>query len=446
MTRAFQTRLLVAALGFVLLSPSPAPAQFLPDGAYTVTPFTPTGQDGTLALSVMNNTTGQTLVAVGVGGMTYGPAQAAIARYFPNESLDPSFGAGGVSLGGPTSARGEALTLQPDNKPVVAGWNLLGAQNNNLLVLRYTTGGQLDTSFNGTGWVSYDVAGANGNDQAWGVVVQSTGKIVVAGDTYSASTGLSSFVVTRFQANGALDTGSTGFGQKDSNGNRLGYRITTPVRGSSNVCTGLALQGDGKLVAVGEAQLNSGGPAVVVRYTAEGDLDTTFGTGGIVTNSLGGFQILPQAVTLDAAGNILLAGSWRSSAPQAPWQFMVARFLPTGALDTTFNHQGFVTFAVNGAGNTRAYASAVQSDGKILATCVLGNPNAGPSFAVVRLNVDGTLDRNFGNGGVKVLSLAGASRVVPSSLAILSNGAIYVGGLCWDSNNREYPLLAQFLP
>src|SRR5438309_2132632 len=113
--------------------------------------------------------------------------------------------------------------------------NLLGAQNNNLLVLRYTTGGQLDPTFNGTGWVSYDVGGAKGNDQAWGVVVQSTGKVVVAGDTYPSGSSLSSFVVTRFQANGLLDTGSTGFGQKDANGNRLGYRVTVPVANSNNI-------------------------------------------------------------------------------------------------------------------------------------------------------------------------------------------------------------------
>jgi uncharacterized delta-60 repeat protein len=80
--------------------------------------------------------------------------------------------------------------------------------------------------------------------------------------------------------------------------------------------------------------------------------------------------------------------------------FVLARYLPSGELDTSFGGTGVVTTAIGGYSG--AVSLALQPDGKVIAG---GWANAGPSFALARYNDDGSLDTSFGNGGVRTYTV-----------------------------------------
>jgi len=125
-----------------------------------------------------------------------------------------------------------------------------------------------------------------------------------------------------------------------------------------------------------------------------GDLDPTFGTGGIVTTANTG----ANAAALQSDGKIVVAGS--ISTVQNPQQPGLLRYNTNGTFDPSFGIGGKVMIAGNNAGP--AFAVAVQTDGKILA--------AGPDslrLTVFRFNTNGSLDNTFGNNGAATIQAAG---------------------------------------
>lgn len=197
------------------------------------------------------------MVAAGVAGGDVhegGNPVFAIARYKPNGSLDPSFGAGGT-VTTPAGA-GSALALQPDGKIVVGGSALV----------RYKPDGSLDPSFGTGGTVSTP------NFQAGGIVLQPDGKIVAAGRTRTGTQDHTKLALLRYEPNGSMDA-SFGTGGKVATGFGAAYAEAHAV----------ALQANGKLVVVGDS--GTGRKFVLARYNSDGSLDSTFGTGGKVVTS-----------------------------------------------------------------------------------------------------------------------------------------------------------------
>ena len=135
-----------------------------------------------------------------------------------------------------------------------------------------------------------------------------------------------------------------------------------------------------------------------------GDLDTTFGTGGIVTTGFGAASDYARGVAVQSDSKIVVAG-YSSNGTQDV--FALARYNTDGSLDTSFGGNGQVTTAF-GFGHDRAYSVAVQSDGKIV---VAGDSSNGlnDDFAVARYNTDGSPDTSFGAGG-KVTTAVGSGR------------------------------------
>src|SRR5262249_17951851 len=131
------------------------------------------------------------------------PADFALARYTTGGSLDTTFGSGGTITtdfaGNPDQA--SAVALQRDGKIVVVGetnaFRGLGVED--FALARYNTRGSLDTSFGSAGKVTTDFAG--GPDRAFGLAIQSDGKIVAAG--YAGFR----FALVRYSTDGSLDAG-----------------------------------------------------------------------------------------------------------------------------------------------------------------------------------------------------------------------------------------------
>jgi uncharacterized delta-60 repeat protein len=191
--------------------------------------------------------------------------------------------------------------------------------------------GTLDPTFGTDGKVTTDFAGTS--DVANALVVQTDGKLVAAGRAETTPTS-HDFGLARYRPGGALD-GTFG----------TGGRVSTDVRGEQgpDEAHALVVQPDGKLVAAGAA-FNSGGTDgqfALVRYNADGTLDTTFGTGGKVTTDFRDHDVA-TALAVQPDGKLVAAG-YTTTVFQTPWDFALARYNPDGRLDPTFGVSGRVT-------------------------------------------------------------------------------------------------------
>ncbi|WP_165914477.1 delta-60 repeat domain-containing protein [Streptomyces sp. AcE210] len=290
----------------------------------------------------------------------------ALARYNTDGSLDTSFDTDGkvtTDFGGTEEAFGVAV--QTDGKIITAGRTSVG---DDFALARYTTDGSLDTSFDTDGKVTTDFGGM---EEARGVVLQADGKLIASG--FTSSGGNFDFALARFNTDGSLDTSF------DTDG-----KVTTDF-GGTDQAFGVAVQTDGKIVTVGDSSV--GGGFALARFNTDGSLDTSFDTDGKVSTDFG---LEALGVALQTDGKIVAVGRTNN-------QFALARFNTDGSLDTSFDTDGKVT-ADTGGTSSVARDVAVQTDGKIVAAGV-GGP-AGSRFALVRFNTDGSLDTSFETGDV----------------------------------------------
>jgi uncharacterized delta-60 repeat protein len=291
--------------------------------------------------------------------------------------------------------------------------------------------GALDPTF-GTGGL---ISGTNvpGATQAYAnaVVVQADGKIVSGGlitvnGLYSVTSTTTRFALERYNPDGTPDAG---FG---TNG-----VVQTVVGVGQSFITGLALQSDGKIVAVGYVQCSLQ-PVVdtafaVTRYNANGSLDTTFGNHGIVLtnvvpvtrNSTSGFPGVERATTvaIQGDGKIDVGGFSCPGDPTDSSEFTLLRYNANGTLDKTFGSgktAGIVVTPVFGISGDTATALAIQPDGQILLAGYVG-VSVGSSMAVARYTSVGKLDSTFGNNGI-VSGLAPTGSTAGAAGIIIQNG------------------------
>jgi uncharacterized delta-60 repeat protein len=173
-----------------------------------------------------------------------------------------------------------------------------------------------------------------------------------------------------------------------------------------------------------------------------GSLDPTFGNGGKVLTDLGVGAGVPSDAVLQPNGDIVVSGG-----------FGVARYLPTGKLDTTFGTGGLASTGF--AGGESGTGVALQPDGKIIWVGSQGNPSfpAGGtfSFAVARFNANGSLDTSFGTGGQASMEffappMQGAQEFAGAVL-VQPDGKILVAGSARQGQIRFAPIqgaLARF--
>jgi uncharacterized delta-60 repeat protein len=234
------------------------------------------------------------IVAVGFTTTSSGSEDFAIARLNTNGSFDTSFNTSGMavvavplaSAGGSTDARANAVVVQPDGKIVAAGlaepMQGPGVVEQDAVV-RLNTDGTLDTSFNGTGVLTYNYnVGGNSDDFAAAVALQGT-QIVVAGTTSVISPPGSNLnpaqlTVTRLNANGTFDTTFNGSGKFILTITSGGITFTTSAS-AVNVLS------DGTILVGGSAsEANTFGltpAAALVELTTGAALDTSFGSSGV---------------------------------------------------------------------------------------------------------------------------------------------------------------------
>lgn len=348
---------------------------------------------------------------------------ATVVRYNTDGTLDTGFGtAGSATLPAGSSELSiiNSLALDGSGKIVVAGIGTSGGFFR-MAAARLNANGSIDTTF-GVNGVFYSPFTSNGSYGAKGMAIQGDGSIVLAGVSGSTDR----FTVVRLTSAGALDT---------TFGSPNGY-VTTVIQDQSHAL-GVAIQGDGKIVVMGQSYLNSftNFAATVARYNADGTLDTTFGNpnGYVADTRLND----PQALALQS-GKIVVAGG----AVEGPiYQFAMLRFGTDGIADSTFGTTGLVTTPVGGAGvSGEAYSLALTSNGIILAGHVGTTP---AQIGVARYSSNGVLDTTFGTPDGYVLTSIGTSPY-PYASAIDGNGKIVVTG-GQGSGTAAY-FVARYLP
>jgi uncharacterized delta-60 repeat protein len=219
----------------------------------------------------------------------------------------------------------------------------------------------------------------------------------------------------------------------------VGGLVRTDVTPGNDSANGMAVQGDGKIVAVGKAgSLNS--KFVVARYNpTDGSLDSTFGTGGVVVTNISPFMDVATSVAIQGDGYIVVAGG--VGGPDA--RFGVVRYDASGALDPTFGGgDGIVTINVSKKFD-RATGVGIQSGGRIVVAGGVARDGTNPDFAAVGLLSSGDLDQAFGSGGILRTDFNNGSFDWPTGgLIIQPDDKVIVGGHTFNRSAPKDPLMA----
>jgi uncharacterized delta-60 repeat protein len=331
----------------------------------------------------------------------------------PFGTLDPTFGdilsgttrkgfaVSNGAAGGNFYDRGYSITLDSTGRILATGYSYSSTGGYDMVIWRYTDAGQLDTSFgNGTGFVVHNgAAGEISQDLGYSITLDPTGRILVTGYSYNGPRDF--MVIWRYTDTGQLDT---------SFGNGTGFVVHNGAAGENGGDSGqsVALDPTGRILVAGFSHNNAGNPDMVIwRYTDTGQLDTSFGygTGFVVHNGAAGgdHDDRGQSIVLDSTGRILVTGySYRS---EGNFDMTIWRYTDTGQLDTSFgNGAGFVVHngAAEGNYDDFGYSTSLDPTGRILVTGESDNGAGNRDMVIWRYTDTGQLDTSFGNGGIVV--------------------------------------------
>ena len=314
-----------------------------------------------------------------------------------------------------------------------------------LEIRRLLSAALLDLSFGSGGKVLTDFPGT-GEDAAMGAVLQTGDKTVILTDGGLA----------RYDGSGSLDPsfGSGGFAQI------AGYQ---PVA--------LALAPDGSIVVAGYGPTKDGDEQLVLsRFSADGAIDASFGTGGIVTNDLfGGVDTYAEGISrvlVQPDGKIVVAGTASAQSWGFADDFAAARYNTDGSPDRYFGYSYGSTTLADFDGYDHILDIALLPGGDLIAVGDTASfsshhPYARRDFAIARFKSIGGLDTSFGGGDGMVTDNFGSyyssnpfaespnnAFDIAESVVVLPDGRFVVGGHSYnapeDANHRL--AFARYLP
>ncbi|HEX8146363.1 MAG TPA: Calx-beta domain-containing protein [Pyrinomonadaceae bacterium] len=226
----------------------------------------------------------------------------------------------------------------------------------------------------------------------------------------------------------------------------VGGMVVTDL-GAYETAHAVAAQADGKLVVVGGAEAPVQGPGAsfvsdifVLRYKADGSLDTTFGSGGKVLIDFGDTADSPSTVVVQADGKIVVVGiafRFASDGSGGVLDFALARLNADGTLDTTFGTGGKVRANFDNPFPAYPLNAALQPDGRVLVVGAIRASNDPQVFTAdffaARFNTDGTLDTTFGTQGRASVDIGEYDAA--SSAALQADGRIVLAGISGERVN-----------
>ncbi len=375
------------------------------------------------ANSINLQTNGSIVLAGANGSFITGITDFGVTRISSSGVVDTSFGTKGlatISLGTGISVA-YASALQTDGKIVVIGCSYNGADFD-FGILRLNIDGTPDSLFDLDGKVESNLSMYD--DIPTCLVIQSDGKIVVAGYTTDGThTGRT---LARYLTNGSLDTSFNGTGKVISNFLNL-YEKPSAIA-LNNLGQIILAGGTATTVPYGEVQL--------LRYNSNGTLDLSFGNMGEVSTNIGSYDDAASSIIIQPDNKIVIAGSGdddKGGMSPAFYQYIFARYLPNGDLDTTFSQDGIQLLSV-GNQNNFANAIALDANGKILAAGYSTNCcQFDYDYSLMRLTSSGELDSTFGDFGTLSHPILTGDDL-GNSMLIQPDGKILVAGVSFDVN------------
>ena len=359
--------LLAAGLGKI--------AAYFPDGSLDaggrlMTVFSPDfGNEDAFDLAVQPD---GKIVLAGGAYASLAPVPA-LSRYNPDGSLDPSFSGDGLAtFPSLASATATALAVQPDGKIVVAGQIQISPGINDFLLMRLNGDGTFDGSCGLQGIATTNFAGDTASPRS--LALQADGKILLAGSVEDALSGEYSVGVTRYNPDCTPD--EAGFGQDG---------IVLVQFSSRNTDPRLLPLADGKVLLVNQ-QMDG---FELVRLTAQGEFDDTFGQSGQVTIQ-SSVQLTPSAAVRQPSGRVVVGGYTSND------DLFLAGILPDGSLDPDFGQAGLQISDFGGREQT--FDLAIRPDGT-LAASGRSYQGADTLMFLAQYSADGVPDTSFSPGG-----------------------------------------------
>ena len=340
----------------------------------------------------------------------------AVARFRPDGRLDGGFGTDGVASvnvarGGKSAELARGVVVQSSGKVVISGpvehdpgASGDAARDTDIAVARFDQSGKLDPTFGSGGVMRLDLSTgvAEGTafrgDTAWGLTALAGDKLAVVGAQVGVGEGRTDLdlAVVRLNADGSRDSA---FGT----GGVALVGVGPNVSETPKTAVELA---DGRLVATGYARVDDVVKIVLFRLTPQGQLDAGFGTGGVSVT-----QLLPsvaESYAVALAGNRLVTTGYGRDTAQGKVDLISAGFTANGALDTTFGTNGMVRIDLAGDDDRGRHVVALPDGGTLHVGS--GKPTATNLDAmVVKLTPSGQPDTSFGPDGRRVLDVGGSN-------------------------------------
>ncbi len=380
--------------------------------------------------------------------------------------LDTTFNGIGYRLQTVNSegSQGTSLAIQPDGKIFLGGWVYVSGLTD-YMALKFNPNGTFDTSFDTDGIATTNLGPV---DLAKTIRIQADGKILLGGNRFGSAGTNDDFGFVRYNTNGTLDNSF------DANG-----IFAPNINGfSAENLYDMTLQPDGNIVAVGTTapttmpDQNLPTDLAIMRITPAGTLDTTFNGTGILVVRFNDVNEAANAVVIQPDGKIVIGGFLNNFVKN---DYLMMRFEANGMIDTTFGSGGLVITSINSS-NNNIRSLALQNDGKILAGGtnamvryrtdgsldesfgnngivnttlqvtkllllndgkILITGSSGSNPAVSRYNSNGTLDTSFNGTGTATANLAN-NTCLGNSLAVQSDNKIVVGGSCSPGTPKSF--------
>lgn len=351
---------------------------------------------------------------------------AGTGRFYA-QTPDPGFGSSGQVLhffSNAYTANHQSGYLQDDGKILNVGYGYEGNFLATILVTRHLSDGTLDTTFNTTGALEFTF-GQN-YEEANSIIRLADGRICVGGASFGNA------VLAVLNNDGSLDNT---FGTN-------GKKFITLGQGNGSKIEKLLEQPDGKILAFGRAHNGNDFDFMAARINPDGSFDSTFATNGMGLYPTSTFHDFAMDAGFQSSGKIVIGGYSTGSQDAVS----LIRIHPNGGLDSTFATNG-VFNAYYGSSLNEIEGVAVQPDDKIImAGRVSGGLFNSVEALTLRFTPNGALDISFNNQGYVVTDFRDDTQDEVNDVLVMPDGNILiVGGSDRTTGGTDFALL-QYLP
>jgi uncharacterized delta-60 repeat protein len=337
--------------------------------------------------------------------------------------LDPAFGTNGLVTRNVYDADNFSDVAVFSDGSIVAVGTAFTGQDFDVVLAKYDSDGNIVDEF-GTGGIVTTDFGNGDNDSGAAIHPLPNNQFLIVGNVFNPITN-TDFLLAKYNADGSLDTN---FG--------VGGRVIEPLSTGSDYAVAVGIQTNtGRIIVAGTSNTSIG----LAAYTANGQLDPSFGNDGIMTEHLHSHMQHARDLVID--GNRIFVGGSVAD------QFFLARYTGNGFPDPNFANGGLITLDLT-PGADELQAIKVQSDGKVVLGGYVesGLTDGSRDIVLVRFSSAGVPDSDF---GIVTLDLGG--QFLPGNeelrdLVIQNDQKIIATGATDFFNNNLNFMIARFMP